>query len=139
MKKKILMLGLHPDVVDFAETPGLTHEKLTHSLARQEKSLNDLGFDARWCLVDRNPAAARPHLAGPAGCAQARPLGLRHDARIALGGQDWLLRIEADGRSVVWAPDCGYTVADLPGDIDDDGKLVLIRRLVREGLVRVSF
>ena len=23
-------------------------------------------------------------------------------------------RIEADGRSVVWAPDCGYTVADLP-------------------------
>ena len=32
-----------------------------------------------------------------------------------------------------------YTVADLPGDLDDDAKLVLIRRLVREGLVRVLF
>lgn len=32
-----------------------------------------------------------------------------------------------------------YTVADLPGDLDDDAKLVLIRRLVREGLVRMVF
>ena len=30
-----------------------------------------------------------------------------------------------------------FRVADLPGDIDADGKLVLVRRLVREGLVRV--
>lgn len=27
--------------------------------------------------------------------------------------------------------------ADLPGDLDDDGKLVLVRRLVREGLLRL--
>ncbi|MCA9534976.1 MAG: hypothetical protein KC593_14895 [Myxococcales bacterium] len=32
-----------------------------------------------------------------------------------------------------------YTVGDLPGDLDDDGKLVLIRRLVREGLVKVDY
>jgi ribosomal protein L16 Arg81 hydroxylase len=32
-----------------------------------------------------------------------------------------------------------YTVADLPGDLDDGGKLVLIRRLVREGLVQVAY
>ena len=32
-----------------------------------------------------------------------------------------------------------YRVADLPGDLDDGGKLVLIRRLVREGLVRVAY
>lgn len=57
MKKKILMLGLHPDVVDFAEFPNLTHEKLTHSLAMQEKSLSGLGFDASWCLVDRGETA----------------------------------------------------------------------------------
>src|SRR5690606_8872548 len=32
-----------------------------------------------------------------------------------------------------------YTVGDLPGDLDDEGKVVLIRRLVREGLVRVHY
>lgn len=30
-----------------------------------------------------------------------------------------------------------FKVSDLPGELDDDGKLVLIRRLVREGLVMV--
>ncbi len=30
-----------------------------------------------------------------------------------------------------------YRIADLPGDLDDPGKLVLIRKLVREGLVEV--
>ncbi|MCC6877636.1 MAG: hypothetical protein IT378_25230 [Sandaracinaceae bacterium] len=31
----------------------------------------------------------------------------------------------------------GYRIGDLPGELDDAGKLVLIRRLVREGLVRL--
>jgi hypothetical protein len=31
-----------------------------------------------------------------------------------------------------------FTAADLPGSLDDDGRLVLIRRLVREGLLRIS-
>ena len=30
-----------------------------------------------------------------------------------------------------------YRIGDLPGDLDDPGKLVLIRRLVREGLVEI--
>ena len=30
-----------------------------------------------------------------------------------------------------------YRIADLPGDLDDPGKLVLIRKLVREGLVEI--
>lgn len=30
-----------------------------------------------------------------------------------------------------------YRVGDLPGDLDDQGKLVLVRKLVREGLVQV--
>ncbi len=30
-----------------------------------------------------------------------------------------------------------FRIADLPGDLDDAGKLVLIKRLVREGMVRV--
>jgi hypothetical protein len=31
-----------------------------------------------------------------------------------------------------------YRVSELPGDLDDEGRLVLIRRLVREGLVRID-
>jgi hypothetical protein len=30
-----------------------------------------------------------------------------------------------------------FVIEDLPGDLDDAGKLVLIKRLVREGMVRV--
>jgi ribosomal protein L16 Arg81 hydroxylase len=30
-----------------------------------------------------------------------------------------------------------FVIADLPGDLDDAGKLVLVRRLVREGMVRI--
>ncbi len=30
-----------------------------------------------------------------------------------------------------------FVIEDLPGDLDDAGKLVLVRRLVREGMVRV--
>jgi ribosomal protein L16 Arg81 hydroxylase len=32
-----------------------------------------------------------------------------------------------------------YRIADLPGDLDDAGKLVLVKRLVREGMVRVFY
>ena len=28
------------------------------------------------------------------------------------------------------------SAADLPGDLDDDGRLVLVRRLIREGFLR---
>jgi hypothetical protein len=31
-----------------------------------------------------------------------------------------------------------FVVKDLPGDLDDAGKVVLVRRLVREGIVRVE-
>ena len=31
-----------------------------------------------------------------------------------------------------------FTPADLPGDLDDESRLVLVRRLVREGLLRIS-
>jgi hypothetical protein len=55
--KKVLMLGLLPSVVDVSQFPGLTEEKLAQGLAAQEKSLCDLGFDARWCLVDRGATA----------------------------------------------------------------------------------
>jgi hypothetical protein len=31
-----------------------------------------------------------------------------------------------------------FRVGDLPGDLDDEGRLVLVRRLVREGFLRRS-
>jgi hypothetical protein len=34
--------------------------------------------------------------------------------------------------------DEAFTAADLPGDLDDESRLVLVRRLVREGLLRIS-
>lgn len=55
--KKILLLGLLPSVVDLSQIPGLTEEKLASGLAAQEKSLRDLGFDARWCLLDLGETA----------------------------------------------------------------------------------
>jgi hypothetical protein len=55
--KKILLLGLLPSVVDLPSFPGLTEEKLAAGLAAQEKSLCDLGFDAKWCLFDRGATA----------------------------------------------------------------------------------
>lgn len=55
--KKVLLLGLLPSVVDFSAFPGLTEEKLARGLEAQEKSLCDLGFDAKWCLFDRGETA----------------------------------------------------------------------------------
>lgn len=55
--KKVLMLGLLPSVVDFTAFPGLTEEKLAASLAAQERSLCEMGFDARWVLVDLGETA----------------------------------------------------------------------------------
>jgi hypothetical protein len=59
------------------------------------------------------------------------------------------LTLEFDGTSVrmpdrvrpqvdaILAADQPFTVADLPGPLDDEGRLVLVRRLVREGLLRI--
>jgi hypothetical protein len=43
-----------------------------------------------------------------------------------------------DEVSWVLERDDPFTAADLPGDLDDKSRLVLLRRLVREGLLRIS-
>lgn len=45
MKKKVLMVGWHPSVVDYSKWPGLTPERLEAGLRADEQKLNDLGFD----------------------------------------------------------------------------------------------
>jgi hypothetical protein len=67
MKKKIVIIGLHPDVVNYSLFPGLpsdgpgdlplTHEKLTQGLKAQEEGLQKLGFDVRMCFVDLGETA----------------------------------------------------------------------------------
>jgi hypothetical protein len=46
MKKKVLMIGWHPSVVDYSKWPGLTAEKLEAALRADEQKLNGLGHDA---------------------------------------------------------------------------------------------
>ena len=55
--KNVMSMGLHPDVVNYALFPGLTHERLTHSLKAQEEYLQKLGFDVTMCLVDLGDTA----------------------------------------------------------------------------------
>ena len=43
-----------------------------------------------------------------------------------------------DEVSWVLERDDPFTAADLPGDLDDESRLVLVRRLIREGLLRIS-
>ena len=58
MKKKILLIGLAPSAVDPAALPpGMDRAKLGASLAAEEASLRELGFDAHWCLTDRGETA----------------------------------------------------------------------------------
>ncbi|MCK0169120.1 hypothetical protein MWU52_16315 [Jannaschia sp. S6380] len=46
MAKKVLMIGWHPTVVDYAKYPGLTSEKLESALRADERRLNEEGYEA---------------------------------------------------------------------------------------------
>ena len=59
MAKKVLLVGLHPDVVDFAKWPNLTPEKLTRGLDTERAELNGLGIDASWLLIRDGKTGAR--------------------------------------------------------------------------------
>lgn len=67
MAKKIVSIGLHPDVVNYSMFPGLTKERLAQGLKAQEAELTKLGFDVTMLLVDLGETAeqvARETLAG---------------------------------------------------------------------------
>jgi hypothetical protein len=56
--KKVLMIGLDPKVVDYSHLAvKLDEASLRAGLAADEKRLRDLGYDARWLLVDRGETA----------------------------------------------------------------------------------
>ena len=56
--KKVLLIGLDPKVVDYAHLPvKLDEPTLRAGLAAEETRLRELGYDARWLLVDRGDTA----------------------------------------------------------------------------------
>jgi hypothetical protein len=57
-QKNVLLIGLEPKLVDFAALPvPLDEPTLRAGLAADEKRLQDLGYDARWLLIDRGETA----------------------------------------------------------------------------------
>ncbi|MEM8751027.1 MAG: hypothetical protein AAGF28_12060 [Pseudomonadota bacterium] len=59
MASKVLMVGFHPDVVDYAKWPDLSEEKLTKGLGAQRSALVERGFEARWELIKEAEAGAK--------------------------------------------------------------------------------
>jgi len=57
MQKKVLLIGLHPSVVDYSSIPGLDATKLWAGLTDGERRLQELGYDAKWCLTDLGETA----------------------------------------------------------------------------------
>jgi hypothetical protein len=57
-KKRVLMIGLDPKVVDYSHLAvKLDEPTLRAGLAANEKRLRDLGYDAGWLLIDRGETA----------------------------------------------------------------------------------
>ena len=76
--------------------------------------MRDAPSHLRWCLLDANPAAAHQRLAGADGCERdehgpgVKGHTLHHERLLAIGGQRWLLRIDANPAQM---PDAGYSNA----------------------------
>ena len=51
MAKTVLLIGWHPDVVNYEKWPDLTPEKLSRGLEAERAKLIDLGIEASWLLV----------------------------------------------------------------------------------------
>ncbi len=51
MAKTVLLIGWHPDVVNYEKWPDLTPEKLARGLEAERANLTDLGIDASWLLI----------------------------------------------------------------------------------------
>lgn len=56
-KKSAILIGLNPDVVEYAKWPGLTAEKLRGALEADRARLEAAGVAATMCFVDRGATA----------------------------------------------------------------------------------
>jgi len=90
----------------------------------QLRALEDLDVDTQ--LVRRETVIADLDVVGAEATLSYEGRTLRFPARIASEVESML---EADGE---------FAAADLPGRLDDESRLVLVRRLVREGFLRIT-
>jgi len=51
-KKRVLVIGLEPTLVDFSHIPELNAEKVMAALEADQAKLNALGYDTQLCLTD---------------------------------------------------------------------------------------
>ena len=51
-KKRVLVIGLEPTLVDFSNIPDMNAEKVMAALKADQAKLNDLGYDTQLCLTD---------------------------------------------------------------------------------------
>ncbi|WP_394220393.1 hypothetical protein [Alteromonas gracilis] len=58
MSKKVLLIGLKSDAVDFKKWPQLTKEKLEAAFLQVVSELKENGYDAKWCLTDSGETAS---------------------------------------------------------------------------------
>jgi hypothetical protein len=56
-KRKVLLIGLDPAVVNYDKWPGLTAEKLEAVLRKDQASLNEIGYEASLCFIDHGERA----------------------------------------------------------------------------------
>jgi ribosomal protein L16 Arg81 hydroxylase len=107
----------------FAEDLVSTRHALLYGQMQQIHRLSDLTVDDR--------ASARPNLM----------FHLTTDdehVRVAAYGKTITLPVHAAEPLEHALTNEDYRIGDLPGELDDPGKLVLVRRLVREGLVEIA-
>lgn len=57
--KRVLIVGVDPDLVDYSQLPGLNAETLRAILEGQKSILEALGCDVEWCFIDTGPTAQR--------------------------------------------------------------------------------
>ncbi|MDJ0834593.1 MAG: hypothetical protein QNJ69_13800 [Gammaproteobacteria bacterium] len=51
-QKKVVLIGWHPDVVDYSKWPGLTPEKLRAALEGDRDNLNSMGYAAELLFIE---------------------------------------------------------------------------------------
>lgn len=51
-KKRIVLIGWDPEVVDYSKWPDLTPEKLTAALEADRNKLNELGYEANLLFIE---------------------------------------------------------------------------------------
>ena len=51
-EKKVVLIGWHPDVVDYSKWPGLTPEKLRAALEGDRDNLNSMGYAAELLFIE---------------------------------------------------------------------------------------